>query len=278
MTSFSSRFLAEFRLPIFSLHDTNGKAIDLKESFAPSSKIVCGIKFLLVLFAISGVIIDITGDPDPDFWIAYLTHWGEIFGTAYLLLSFISAVGWIPVIILEDTREGEKVSATIWTEIVWGLFPGIMTVQMIIVAMFWLTVYKGETKTYEIIFGHGLLLLAIALDGHVLNRTPIRVKQIAFVYLIAIAYTIWTLIHGLATNIGNPDHVNTGADDDAIYGIINWSARPLTTFITVAIVYVVVAPLFFAICWGLSIGVPRRYLSKEKEEADDVVNITTSLL
>ena len=279
VTSLHSRFLAEFHLPIFSLQDANGRTIDLKESFAPSSKIILGIKFLLVLFAISGVIDCMS---DDFFWLAYLTNWGEVIGTVYLLLSFMVAVGWIPVIIMEDDAEGEEgqqaSAATVWTKIVWGLFPGIITVQMIIVVMFWFAIYDSEELTYQLIFGHGLMFIAIALDGHVLNRTPIRLKQSAFGYLIATAYIIWTLIHGLATNIGNPNHVNTGADDDAIYDIINWSARPLTTLITVAIVYVVVAPLLFAICWGLSIGVPRRYLSKEKEGDDDIVNITTSLL
>ena len=189
------------------------------------------------------------------------------------------AVGWIPVIIMEDDTEGEEdqASATVWTKIVWGLFPGIITVQMIIVVMFWLAIYHGEEITYRLIFGHGLMFIAIALDGHVLNRTPIRVKQSAFGYLIATAYIIWTLIHGLATNIGNPNHVNTGADDDAIYDIINWSARPLSTFITVATLYVVAAPLFFVMFWGLSIGIPRRYVSREKEEANDLDDIATEL-
>ena len=52
--------------------------------------------------------------------------------------------------------------------------------------MFWLTVYKADTMTFKGTFGHRLWFLGIALDGHVLNRTPtIRVnKQIAFGYLI----------------------------------------------------------------------------------------------
>ena len=62
MASLRSRFLAEFHLPIFSLQDANGRTIDLKESFSPSSKIVLGIKFLLVLFAISGVMNFISDD------------------------------------------------------------------------------------------------------------------------------------------------------------------------------------------------------------------------
>ena len=39
----------------------------------PPANLVCGIKCMIVLFAISGVTIVIAGDPDPDFWLAYLT-------------------------------------------------------------------------------------------------------------------------------------------------------------------------------------------------------------
>ena len=282
MTSFNCynySFAKEITLPIFCLQDTNGKTIDLNQTFAPTSKLVWCIKFLLLIFAVSGVAVDITGDPFPDFWLAYLSHWGEVIGTVYLLLSLIVTVGWLPVIAnLDEMKREDAYSPSVWTKILWGLFHGIISIEMIVVVIFWLLEYNGRPIIYEMLFGHGLLYFAIALDGHVLNRTPIRIKQIVFGYIIAIAYTIWTLIHGLATHIGNPEKVNEGLDDDAIYSFINWTEKPSRTLITVATLYFVVAPLLFAIAWGLSIAIPRRYLTKEREEEEGFVDVSTSLL
>jgi hypothetical protein len=265
MSSCCSRFLAEFRLPFFSLQDTNGKTIDLNETFASTSKIVWFTKFLLVVFGISGIAIDISDEGVyKAFWLSKLTHWGELIGTTYLILSFIVSVGWIPVISGENEKEAASVTA--WAKILWGLFPAIITMQTIIVLMYWFTVYEGGQVQYDALFGHGLLFLGIAFDGHFLNRTPIRVKQLFFVYFISVPYVIWTLIHGLATDIGNPKSVDTpDGDDDALYSVLNWSERPLPTFIVVVLLHVVAGPLFFAIYWGVSLVIPRRYLSEEVE-------------
>ena len=96
-----------------------------------------------------------------------------------------------------------------------------------------------------------------------------------------ITYIIWTLIHGLATDIGNPysvDRTTANGDNDAIYDVINWTERPLPTFITLTILLLVAGPLFFSIYFGLSVWIPRRYLPEEKEEevlgsdGDDLVD------
>jgi hypothetical protein len=39
---------------------------------------------------------------------------------------------------------------------------------------------------------------------------------------VAICYVIWTIVHSLLTNIGNPYKNETEGDDDAIYDAINW--------------------------------------------------------
>lgn len=259
-SSCCARSIAEFRLPIFSQLDTNGKIIHLEDSFAFKSKIIWLAKFVLVAFSVSGMAYDIATTDIPSFWLAYFTHWGEVFGTTYIVLSFMISIGWIPV-------TNSSGGATIWTKVVWGLFSGNFTSQMIIVPMFWFTVYDGNGVDYQILFGHGFLFLGIALDGLILNRTPVRVKQILFAYLIAGLYIVWTLIHGLATNIGNPINVDTDGDDDAIYSVLNWTARPLSTFITVALLMVVAAPICFFFFFVISLAIPRRYMSETKNES-----------
>ena len=258
MSSCCNRFLDELRLPIFSVQDANGKTIDLNKTFASSSNIVRIGKFLLVIFAISGIILDILEQDFPSFFLAYLTNWGEVIGASYLILSFLAAVGVIPVVRGED-----KNSATVWAKIIWGLFAAIITVQLIIVLVYWLTVYEGDGVTYTIVFGHGLMFLAVAIDGYILNRTPMRFKQLGLIYLISVPYTIWTLIHGLATDLGNPYRVDTGTDDDALYSVINWNQRPVATFITLAILNLGAGPLFFALFWGLSLLIPNIHLPEK---------------
>ena len=173
-TSAVSLRLAEFRLP----------TIDLQRTFFSTSKIVWLAKLLLVLFGISGIAVNISNEKFPVFWLAYLTHFDEeLIGTYYLIMSFVVSLGRFPVLSGEDEKGAS--TGTALTKIVWGVFPTIMTLQTIIILvyfMIWFTVYEGAgTKVYDQIFGHGLLYLAIEFDGHVLNRTPIRMKQIIFI-------------------------------------------------------------------------------------------------
>ena len=269
MISCYSRFLAECGLPIFGLKDTNGKVIHLGRTFASRSIIIWITKFLLVAFAISGMTLDILGQATPEFYLAFFTNWGEVIGTTYLILSFMTSVGCIPVKSKED-KHGITIIA--WTtKILWGLFPAIIVSQTVIVLVYWLTVYSGDTIYYTTLYGHGLLFAAIAMDGLILNRTPLRMKQIIFPYLIAAPYAAWSILHGVATDLGNPNRTGgeeTEEDDDALYGVLNWTERPVTAAIVLTILLGAAVPIFFVLFWSISLILPRRYVSNEEQDLD----------
>ena len=73
---------------------------------------------------------------------------------------------------------------------------------------------------------HGVLAIFTTIDVIVINRIPIRLKQIGYVYLFQLTYFLWSIIH-FAFDIGTPYGDNdTSTDDDAIYSVVNWKKRP----------------------------------------------------
>jgi hypothetical protein len=264
MAIYCNRLLAEFRLSIFSVQDASGKTMNLKETFCHKSKFIWFLKFLFFGLAISGLILQWIQSDNLAFWFAFLTQWGILISNFYLFLSFFAAIGWIPITSNENDKE-----ASTWAKILWAFFVTTINSQVIITLLFWVTVYDDDGINYQMIYGHGLILLVGAIDGHVINRTPIRFKQVFFVYLVAVSYTTWTLIHGLSTEIGNIDNQDTNGDDDALYSIINWSQRPLPTLLTVVILFFVVVPVVFVITWGLSVAIPAKYLVEEYFDPKD---------
>ena len=261
MTNCCNRLSTEFGLSIFSLQDASGKTMNVEETFHHNSKAIWFLKFLFVGFATSNLIVSLMQSDNMAFWFAFLTQWGILISTVYLFLSFSAGTGWFPT-----TSNNKHKKATVWIRMVWAFFVASINSQVLISFLFWGTVYDGGIINYNMIFGHGLLLLIVAIDGYIINRTPIRFKQIFFVYLVSLSYTTWTLIHGLATELGNP---TTEGDDDGLYSIINWCQRPLPTLLIVVSLHCAVIPILFAFTWGLSAAIPGKYLVEDNSDPED---------
>jgi hypothetical protein len=104
-------------------------------------------------------------------------------------------------------------------------------------------------------------MILIMMDGFVINRIPIRLKQIVFVYAYSLAYLVWSLIH-FAADIGNPETIDNDPDtnDDAIYGVLSWRDSPGGAAILCLILFFVGIPLIFVFVWAVSLWVPHRYV------------------
>lgn len=236
------KFRAEFSHGPFELVESNGqKVIDVQRTFAAKP-------FYFVLFlklVVTGVSLDVLirdlflYETDKRyFYMSYLTHWGLVISEIYILMSLVNTIRRYP----EQPVRGNPPDYFI--RITWGLFSLASSSQAVITWLYWQMEYKPDDLLYYFGFmKHGGVLLLVLLEGLIVNRIPVRIHHLRYTISFLILYTIWTLIHGLLTDIGNPNE-----EDDAIYSVLNWKESPQqTTFIAVLAIFVLTPLLFFGI-------------------------------
>ena len=272
------RLLSELRLPMFGTTDTNGKVIDLKATFNPSPEKLClAVKAVFLALNISAVVNSVwVEEPIKVFWLSFLTHWGAMLSTLYLISSFL-------VFLLVRSFPQETSSRSV--NVAWGLFTTAINIELFVTILYWTLVYeKGEVLKFRAIYEHAILLFVVGLDGYIIHRIPIRWKQIVLVYIVLISFLIWTGIHAVS-GIGNPAKSDSDpeTDDDALYGSLNWNERPQGSAILATCLIIVAVPAMFLLTWSVSICIPRRYSSDKdtdqqsgSESGDDAKNDTGS--
>ena len=261
-------FLAELKLPFWSLRETNGKVISVQESFAPLPKLrTLVIKLALFSWSLSVLIFDFQRYQDEfDFYFIYLTHWGLLIAIIYFLVSLLNTIFGVAEQSSSDAKPG------FFVRFAWGLFSAAATNQALITILFWSIEHqRGVPVDYYSWMKHGVVALLILLEGLLVNRIPVRAKHYLFVFVFDTLYLIWSVVHDLL-GIGNPFRMDgdPNTDDDAIYAVLNWKERPLFTSAIALSAIFLAAPLFFYILWSLSLysfpcrydGSSRRYLNK----------------
>lgn len=103
------------------------------------------------------------------------------------------------------------------------------------------------------------------VEGLVVNRVPLHIKQLIFPFSVAVLYLIWTLIHAFLLNVGNPSINNTDGDDDAIYKSISWKNRPLMALISSVLTLFFLVPILFMTTFLLSMK-RRQYVQDDASE------------
>jgi hypothetical protein len=218
------RLVAEWRLAMWSVADTNGKSVDVVASFQPKPHALMAIvKLAFLSWVMSIWITDMIEYDSKGFWYAYLTHWGLLATIVYFTLSLCTLMIFSVV----------QTPLNFVTRFLWGLFTTIVTVETVIALLFWVLEYKAGPVSYGNVVKHGVFLILLWIDGFLINRIPIRFKQIVFPYIFLIIFLLWSGIHSV-TKIGNPnitdkDHTT---DDDAIYSAVSWNHRPEKAAIT----------------------------------------------
>ena len=111
--------------------------------------------------------------------------------------------------------------------------------------------------TFLRISEHGGLLLLVLIDATMVNRIPYRLQHYWGVLLVEITYLLWTVIHGLATDLGNPNRSDNDPEtnDDTIYGVLDWENDWQTALIYGCGTVFVLGPILYSIMWSLSNGV-----------------------
>ena len=258
------RLVAEWRLFAFSLTDTIGQTIDVKETFSPSEhRVVYGIiKAAILLWTTSIVVLDIRVFASIDaahFWLAFLTHWGLVFTLATNLLSLSMFVYFLPYVQtnLGGLEENVKNGLVRFT---WAIFTITINIALLITLLYWILDYNGGAVDYLNAMKHGGLALITTLDVLVVNRIPIRLKQLTFVMITYVLYFSWSIIHaisGMGTPLSDGDYYT---DDDSIYPVMNWKKRRLSALIVSLASLTIVSPSLFMFLWYLSTLLKSRYV------------------
>jgi hypothetical protein len=247
----------EVALGPFELVENSGEMIDVQRTFAPKPFwAVVFIKLILTGVCVDRIIRDLIlyDDETRYFYFAYLTHWGLICSIIFMLLSTINTLMPYP------EQQGRGTSASVLVKLAWAFFPLAATVEAVVVMLYWaLDFQSGIPVSYATFMKHGGVFVIVLLEGLVVDRVPIRLYHVLFPMILALTYGIWSAVHGLLTDIGNPvDDV----EDDAIYPALNWEVRPISSLVTALIALFLLTPFFFIIIYALSFPM-RRYVSSD---------------
>jgi len=265
--TFCQRLMGELVHSPFSILESDGaNALDIQQSFAPHPiRAVACVKVFAFIAALDILILDLVLTLDNRyFYMAYLSHWALGFSVVYLFLSatnsLLSAFDKFPI------QPPAGTPTTLFIRTTWALFLISVLLQILATIMHWILVcLYGPEKDLGIIdyMKHGGVLTIIILEGFVINRIPIRFRQVNYPIAVVLLYLVWILIHDRHTDIGNPNKTNTdqnSSDDDAIYSVLNWNERPVETGIISSIALLLATPLvvFFLVILSLPY---RRYYS-----------------
>lgn len=270
MSCCCSRLKAEWQLSMFSLEDTTGQTIDLKQALAPKPTLLYGaIKCFILCWFIIYCIIDIVTDPYAGHWFIFLTNWGIMLMYFYMVATTFGYIRTMYLEKFETQKETENNNNTFLTQFISTVGVLAINIEVLIISIYWLTIYEdGEVITFQNLQKHGILGVLVLFDKLVVHRMPIRFKQIFLVYAFSIIYAIWSAIHAVS-GIGHPFSDNDPeTDDDAIYPTVNWIKRPRSAAIMTLFLLIIVIPIIFFSLLGLSTLIKPRYYSGTLEEVD----------
>ena len=108
---------------------------------------------------------------------------------------------------------------------------------------------------------HGISWIIIGIDGILISRIPLRMKQLAICYL------VWSVLHSVL-NVGNPWYTNKG-ENDPIYSVVDWKDETgFAIGLSLGLLFVGV-PIAFLLCRAISRALPLRYRNEGVCEAND---------
>lgn len=241
-----------------SLINNNNKRLDVVQTFSPKPRLVyLGLKLVLTTWIVSVMVSSIMSRDYPSFWIAYLTHWGFTVTVAYFILSCLLAI-YLAVVRSETVNGMEELEGCIglFVKTTWALFAIAVPAEVVITILFWVLEFDG-TYDYISVMVHGVGTALLAIDGFLLGRIPLRMKQFLLFEAFCASYLLWNVIHAYS-GIGNPYEEDGTQSDDAIYASLAWRDDSRGAAILTVGVLAVGNPVVFLVCRGVSRLFPRR--------------------
>lgn len=245
--------------------------IDVSKTFCPRPHIpFTAAKAFLTAWVIALMALSIEQTQFESFWLAYLTHWGWTVTVAYFLFSLGTAC-YFSKCEHADGGGGKVVLA----KITWSLLAIALPGEVIICLLFWFLEFDG-TVQYVSLMLHGIGILLIAIDGFLINRIPLRMKQFVLFEAFAALYLIWNIVFSFS-GIGNPYKESGAQDDDAIYSSMRWKTST-SSAVTIAVLVLLVAnPILFLLCRAVSRLFPRRLVATETKSGEIELGFSQNL-
>ncbi|KAL7528089.1 hypothetical protein ACHAXR_002262 [Thalassiosira sp. AJA248-18] len=255
---------AEIKGPMFDLtvlDNDKTQCIDIERTFSPRPRVLyIGAKVFIMAWIIAVLVSSITNKEHPDFWMAYLTHWGFLFTVAYSVMSVICAI--VFAVRAPDKSGVLEGGVGFMVKTTWALFAIALPVEIMITILFWVLEFDGEVK-YISVMVHGGGMALIVIDGFLLSRIPLRMKQFLLFQTFTILYLIWNVVHAYS-GIGNPYNDGESQDDDAIYASLAWKNNTMGAAILSAGIVCVANPVLFLLCWAFARMLPKRLCDKDE--------------
>ena len=248
----------------YSSTDPNGKALDIEESFGPSSIYAILTKLAFAGFTVFTWISMFLSTDNKDFFLAYLTLWALSFQIVYHVFSLWNSLASPP-------------GMNRCVKIHWFLFNMVVHMDILVAVLWWYTVYDpDETLTFNKVAPHSATAVVLLVEGLIVNRIPVRIHHWWLAVLpIDIAYPVWTIVHSML-DIGNPNESDNDPEtnDDAIYTAVDWEDDAIGTAIFIVIVVLIVGPIVQTVLFLLSLYSPccrisRRYLDKDASQNEE---------
>ncbi|KAL3759861.1 hypothetical protein ACHAWU_007605 [Discostella pseudostelligera] len=225
--------------------------LDIVRTFSPRPLLLCiTIKLFLAAWILAILTMSIDQATYPNFWLAYLTHWGLTVTAMYGVMSPICAIylAYRPPITNLDTLSccgagggGGVVGCLIKTT--WAYLAIVVPAEVMITILFWALEYEsGDAISYVTVMVHGGTVILLFIDGFVVSRIPLRLKQFVFFETFSFLYLLWNVLRAYPSDV-------VSQDDDAIY---------LSNIVLFLVVLLVANPIIFGICWWLSRLLPLR--------------------
>ncbi|KAL7434347.1 hypothetical protein ACHAXH_002488 [Discostella pseudostelligera] len=239
-------------------------------TFSPRPRpVYITIKLFLAAWILAILTMSIDRVTYPNFWLAYLTHWGYVITAMYGVMSPICAMYLAlrppppeSVNTLTCCGTGGGGVAGFLVKTTWALLAIVVPAEVIITILFWALEYEaGESISYVTVMVHGGTMILLFIDGFVLSRIPLRLKQFVFFETFSSLYLLWNIIHAYS-GIGNP-YDGVSQDDDAIYSSLDWNTTPTKAIIMSVLVLLVANPIMYGICWLVSRMLPLRLVEDD---------------
>lgn len=233
---------------MFSIEEPDNKILDVEKSFAPPSTVTLVWRLLASSASLVILIYDYaTSRIDKFLYWGYLTMWTYFVSLVYLIVATVVSWKREPFLNQPTEREGTPHGLV---KAMWALYAVAAPAQVIVIAMYWLTVVPDEgVNGWLSVWFHGGIGLLVFLDGIVVCRIPLRRRQVTLVIIYALLFLLWTLIHAL-TGLG--DGIESSGDD-LLYGVIAWNKEAGKTAILCVGLLFLALPLFFSFLWCLSL-------------------------
>jgi len=250
------RISFELRESFFSLKEPNGRYVHVANSFAPDSPRFHHILLLRVGFFIWSIVslgmnLELRPEEEGFIYMAYLTNQGFIISILYQLIACV--VTFYKKSLIQPNADSNY-EPTALVKTMWFLYFASVQVEIVITILYWTLEYptKVGPLKYPSIYIHGIIALMLIIDGNLICRIPLKIKQVLAVEVYVVFFQIWTVIHAFS-GIGDG---NNDSGSDLLYDVIDWKGNPIKAWIIFIFIYLVLVPIIFLLIWVLSLAGP----------------------